>query len=293
MNELTLCALVIGVSMTGVIIVIQIEPIFALVKTEDPDAGGEIKAPSTGGALKPGIQASPPISEEKSKPSLTKKAIPFPNLKLATPVTPNSGQLQQGESGQLAPPYKVKVTFTSVTVHNPHEGTFSGDGEYDLSVYVHGKLVSLTDMSRKAGGSGLWDVSTGETVRFPPGSETSVDIDRILPLSIFTVGSEVDDCGRTSFPSNLEPQIVTLLKNNWVGQNIIKAVNTLNPLGGIQDQIDKAINYIGCKLNKNDDIGDIVKAYDAVNYGSGPHFDRSDRGDFSLAYTISVVPPPK
>jgi hypothetical protein len=273
-----------GVNVMAVIIVIQIEPISALVKSEDPDAGGEIKAPSTGGALKPGIPTT--TSEEKSKPQLAKKITPFPELKLVTPTIPSSGPAPSDTA-----PYKVKVTFDSVTVHNSHEGSLSGDGEYDLSAYVHGKLVSLTDMSRKTGASGLWDVSSGETVRFPPGSEVTVDIEKHLPLSILTVGSEIDECGRTSFPTNLQPQIVTLLTDNWVGQGIIKAVNTLNPLGGIQNQIDKAINYIGCKFNKNDDIGDIVKAYDAVGYGAGPHFDKSDKGDFSLAYTISVTPP--
>lgn len=288
MNEIALCLLfAIVVSMMGVLVVFQIEPISALVKTEDPDQGGEIKAPSTGVTPKLAIPAT--ASEEKSKPQLAKKIIPFPDIKLATPVIPKS-ELQQSLPAQVTAPYKVKVTFTSVTVHNSHEGALSGDGEYDLNAYVHGKLVSLTDMSRKTGASGLWDVSSGETVRFPPGSEITVDIEKHLPLSILTVGSEIDECGRTSFPTNLQPQIVTLLTNNWVGQGIIKAVNTLNPLGGIQDQVDKAINYIGCKLNKNDDIGDIVKAYDAVGYGAGPHFDKSDKGDFSLAYTISILP---
>jgi hypothetical protein len=32
--------------------------------------------------------------------------------------------------------YQVKVTFDSMTVHDTHEGIFSGDGEYDIAVYV-------------------------------------------------------------------------------------------------------------------------------------------------------------
>lgn len=287
MNVLAICLLIVTAIVSyGFVGVIQGTLVFALMKAEDPDAGGEIRAPSGGGALKSilppsggatlksTVPSTPSTNDEKTKPSIAQKVIP--GIIISPSTVP-----------QL---YKVKVTFTSVTVHNSHEGVFSGDGEYDLNAYVHGKLVSLTDMSRKTGASGLWDVSSGETVRFPPGSEITVDIDKNLPLSILTVGSEIDECGRTSFPSDLQPQIVSLLTNNWVGQTAIKAVNTLNPLGGIQDQIDKAINYVGCKLNKNDDIGDIVRSYDAVGYGTGPHFDKSDAGDFSLAYTITVLP---
>ncbi|HEY7778232.1 MAG TPA: hypothetical protein VIA09_06805 [Nitrososphaeraceae archaeon] len=238
--------------------------------------------------IDPNVNPSPSTTEESSKPTITKK-LPFglnmPIIK-TVPIPP-----EQAQPSQTAP-YKVKVTFTGVTVYNSHEGALSGDGEYDLSAYIHGKLVSLTDMSRKTGASGLWDVSSGETVKFPPGSEITVDIEKDLPLTIFTVGSEVDECGRTSFPGNLQPQIVSTLTNFWVVKDIKTMINVLNPLSGIQDQIDKAINYIGCKLNNNDDIGDIVKGYEPTRYGAGPHFDKSDKGDFALAYTISVTPPP-
>lgn len=235
----------------------------------------------------PNVNPTSPATEESSKPTIVKK-LPF-GLKLPE-IKPIPQE--QAQTLQASQPYKVKVTFTGVTVYNSHEGALSGDGEYDLSAYVHGKLVSLTDMSRKTGASGLWDVSSGETVKFPPGSEVTVNIEKDLPLTIFTVGSEVDECGRTSFPSNLQPQIVSTLTNFWVVKDIKTMINVLNPLSGIQDQIDKAINYIGCKLNTNDDIGDIVKGFEPTRYGAGPHFDKSDKGDFALAYTISVTAPP-
>jgi len=138
-------------------------------------------------------------------------------------------------------------------------------------------------MSRKTGASGLWDVSSGETVNFPPGSEITVDIDKTLPLSIFTVGSEVDGCDRTAFPSDVQGKIVSALE---------KGVNYLIQLGSIQDELDKSINWVGCKLNPNDDIGDIIKSYNPTGYGAGPHTDKSDRGDFTLRYTISVTAAP-
>ena len=249
------------VSFTGIAGVVQDVPLSAL-KVEDPYPGGEIRP----------IQST---KEEPTTPSVTKK-IPI-GPKLAIPNV-QSSQLMPSAS----PPYKVKVTFSSVTVHNDHEGFASGDGENDLSAYVHGKLVSLTDMSRKTGASGLWDVSSGETVSFPPGSEITVDIDKTLPLSIFTVGSEVDGCDRTAFPSDVQGKIVSALE---------KGVNYLIPLGSIQDELDKSINWVGCKLNPNDDIGDIIKSYNPTGYGAGQHTDKSDKGDFTLRYTISVAAP--
>jgi hypothetical protein len=70
--------------------------------------------------------------------------------------------------------YTVKVTFDSMTVHNNHEGLLSGDGEFDIVAYVHANRVRLTDPSGP--GSGLWDVSEGETVSFDPGTEITVNL---------------------------------------------------------------------------------------------------------------------
>ena len=70
--------------------------------------------------------------------------------------------------------YTVKVTFDSMTVHNNHEGLLSGDGEFDIVAYVHANRVGLTDPSGP--GSGLWDVSEGETVSFDPGTEITVNL---------------------------------------------------------------------------------------------------------------------
>src|SRR5688572_7920970 len=103
MNEFAVCLLIgMGISMMGFLIVAQIEPISALVKTEDPDMGGEIKAPSTSIAPKPGIPTAP--SEEKSKPQFAREIVPFPDLKLATPVIPKS-ELQRSQPAQVTAPY--------------------------------------------------------------------------------------------------------------------------------------------------------------------------------------------
>ena len=186
--------------------------------------------------------------------------------------TPGSGVTKLQPT---TPTYRITVTFNSVTVHNSHEGFLSGTGEYDLGVYVQGKLISLTN----AGGSGggLWDVSSGETVTFPAGTKVTVDVPSNLPLSVFTVGSEIDGCDRTAFPSNIQSKVVAALQN-YV------------PLGKyIQEPLNKLINYVGCKFNPNDPIGQINKVFNPISYGVGPHADRSSSGDYTLKYTISVT----
>ena len=271
MNTFVVCMLVvIGLGISVIIGAMQNASVFALIKTEDPDAGGEVKAPATGGLLKPKVPiapSTPSTNEEPSKPLISKSITPKLGI-FAAPA-----------------PYKVKVTFTSITVHNDREGIGSGDGEYDLNAYVHGKLVKLTDMSRSAGGAGLWDVSSGETVNFPSGSEITVDIDRSQPLSIFTVGSEVDGCGRTAFPTSVQNEVVKALIYNV-------DVPFVGRLEGIRNILHEGINYIGCTFNQNDAIGYIVKAYAPTGYEAGPHTDMSNLRDFTLRYTISVIHPP-
>jgi hypothetical protein len=263
MNAKIFAFLIVTGIITSMISGIQNSSIFALTKAEDPDAGGENKAPSSAGVISPKLPSSTSTNEEPSKPLFSKKIIPNLNLFTATA------------------PYKIKVTFNSITVHNSHEGALSGDGEYDLNAYVHGKLVKLTDLSRSTGAAGLWDVSSGEMVKFPPGSEIVIDIDKSLPLTIFTVGSEVDGCDRTSFPADIQSKVVSG----------IQKVASFVGIDGIQDELNKGINWVGCKLNPNDSIGDIAKTYDPTAYGAGPHADISDKKDFTLRYTINVQPP--
>jgi hypothetical protein len=192
--------------------------------------------------------------------------------------------------------YKVTVTFNSLTVHDTHEGVLSGDGEYDLVVYVQGTKINLTDASGP--GDGLWDVSEGETVSFRPGTELTVDLPPTTPLLIFTVGSEVDECGRTDFynstwkwlfgPGAHEP---TLLDN---AKSLQKELNYHSQFGwherGPECKHDDGLNY---PLNTNDILGVITKIYEAPSYGAGAHTNVvSSTGDFTLRYTITVTPPP-
>ena len=113
--------------------------------------------------LSPGNQSSN-LTEVEPKSTLTiqeklSKGI-IPNVKIITPLI-----------------YKVTVKFDSITVNDDHEGALSGDAEYDLSAYVQGLKIGLTDKSLSticvgcAPSHSLYDVSEGDTVGFEPGTE--------------------------------------------------------------------------------------------------------------------------
>ena len=77
---------------------------------------------------------------------------------------PDEGTTQASDIAK----YRIRVGFDSITVHNNHETTGGGDGEYMLFAYVQGKGVDLTKLSQFGGNAGLNDVSDGETVQFMP-----------------------------------------------------------------------------------------------------------------------------
>ena len=71
-----------------------------------------------------------------------------PNATLTTQEKLSRGIIPNVEILTLLP-YKVTVVFDSITVNNEHEGALSGDAEYDLTAYVQGVKVGLTDKSLK------------------------------------------------------------------------------------------------------------------------------------------------
>ena len=216
-------------------------------------------------------------SENASKPELT-------ILDKGSSIL-EKGLSPEGNPTYKVPTYKVKVTFDSMTVHDDLEGAFSGDGEYDIAAYVQGIKVGLTDASGP--GAGLWDVSTGETVYFDPGTEVTVDTQ--LPLSIFTVGSEVDSCGRTAFPENMQSALLNALERNsrTVALQEIKVIQD-----SINGQINSAFSCVETAFSsKNDILGVINEVIDITGYGETYHATKSAPGAFTLKYTISVTAP--
>jgi hypothetical protein len=220
------------------------------------------------------------VTEETSKPNSTlKRQLSkglLEDMKIFTPSAP-------------APDTKIKVTFNAITVHDSHEGVWSGEGEYDLSAYVGIHLVDLTAASGP--GEGLWDVDKGERVYFDPGTEVELTLTPGQPFSIMTVGSEVDGCGKTNFPKTVAVLEVIVETIAW------------EQIEGIQQELNDLINGVTCMANENDILGKINVIHEAPDYGAftpvGSSGDkrgcdslRSDKGDFTLDYCVTVLAPP-
>ena len=169
------------------------------------------------------------------------------------------------------------VTFNSITVHNKHEGFASGDGEYKLAAYVQGKKVGLTYASGP--GAGLMDVSNGETLTFKRSNVAITEIPNNVPLSIFTVGHELDACPNDfDFPDNIQQTLPIFFDPglDWSSE-ISKYQNHLNS------------EWVCHSASGNDDeiLGTIKEFYDPPGYGERPHIVKSSNGDFTLRYIIN------
>jgi hypothetical protein len=194
-------------------------------------------------------------------------------------VPPTAGEvLDPGNTAPVGINVVTVVTFNSITVHNKHEGFASGDGEYDLAAYVQGKQVDLTHASGP--GDGLNDVSNGETLAFKRSNVAIQEIPNNIPLSIFTVGHELDACDSSfKFPQNIQQTLPIFFDPglDWSSE-ISKFQKYLN------------YDYWVChSASGNDDeiLGTIKEFYDPPDYGAGSHAVKSSNGDFTLRYTIS------
>ena len=223
---------------------------------------------------------------------------------------PNTTLQERFSKGIIIPdssisfPYKVTVKFDSITVNDNHELTRFGNAEIDISAFVQGIIVDLTDASTRGEihtgdmpHTGLGDSSEGETIYFDPGTEVTVYLPRTIPLSIFTAGQEVDGCGRIDFNNpgieNQRLKLVETFKNNRLNW---------------QEAIDKYLYLVTpshdysyyCAYDENERLGNLIKfygppgqSYEPIGYGAGTHTNVvSDTGDFTLRYTITVTPPP-
>jgi hypothetical protein len=192
----------------------------------------------------------------------------------------------------IHPPYKVKVTFDSITVHDNHESVLRGDGEWKLAAYVQGKKIDLTSASGP--GAGLMDVSDGETVKFNPGTEVTVDVPYPLPLSIFVWGEEVD-CENPLFLDDASEKVIAILKGPDTREKMLTEISIFLST--------KFVFYKSvCALGHNTVLGAINKIYEPIGYGAGAHANEVStvlttsygeaEKDYTLRYTISVTAPP-
>lgn len=184
-----------------------------------------------------------------------------------------------------------------------HEGLLSGCGEYDLTVFVQGKKVSLTDA---AVGNKLWDICESEylhIIDFKPGTEVVVDIPAesvegpqdSRPLSIFTVGTEVDGCLRADLPAQLK--VDEILSDKGTTRPFYAGAK--EKISQIQFNINSGLPSQGCLgtlHNYNDMLGTINELYYPPGYGklvgpNGPNNPGSNQatsstGDFTLHWKV-------
>jgi hypothetical protein len=200
--------------------------------------------------------------------------------------------LPQGGPINAAPPVSnvvVTVIFDSITVHDRHDTGPFNDGEYDLAAYVQGRKVDLTDASQIGlsglcagwgcpSGPPLYDVGDGDTLKFAPDTQIIAELPNTVPLSIFTVGTEVDGCGRGNFPDNIQQTLPIFFDPQ---------LDWLTPIAQFQDKTNSYAHCGGTFTDANDILGIIREFYDPPGYGVGPHEVKSSTGDFTLRYTIS------
>jgi hypothetical protein len=181
--------------------------------------------------------------------------------------------------------HDVTVRFDSITVHNNHEGLGRGDGEYDLAAYVQGYLVKLTTSTND-----LWDVSNGQKINFESGTEYHIPLLGVyVPLSIFTIGQEVDGCGRYTFPATIRDQSWGIwYKRSSEWHNAIAEVQRIfTPFSKCSLADD---NEVLGKINQIHDLPALVP--EPLKGYKESHVIKSSSGDFTLRYTISIAPLP-
>jgi hypothetical protein len=211
------------------------------------------------------------------------------------------------------PSYKIKIIFDFILPLEDHEGAFSGCGEYDLTAFVQGKKISLTDatdayVNGQYGGN-LWDVCNDDIdrrrpIHFKPGTEVTVEIPMAdtpfdaQPLSIFTVGTEIDGCMRATLPSNLN-EVQQVLADKGTTRPYYDGVK--EKIAKIQSDINSQLPLAGCLgnpslINDNDLLGTINEIYYPPGYGklvgpNGPNNPGSNQamsstGDFVLYWKV-------
>ena len=229
--------------------------------------------------------------------------------------TLNQSGLSDGISpADIGPPaYRVKTTFYNIKVHNDHDGLSRGDGEWDLAAFVQGIKVPLTEKSCRTNyittaGSvppcGLGDVEGGTSELFADlgkpldaGTSVTVDLPRTVPLSIFVTGIEEDDCGRAKFPDDKEQlKLMQLMRDerlNWLDpvRNFIDNVRAIDSHYTVTPLSDPVCGYSDI-IRGFDKLGSIIRFYEPIDYGKSDvcKQDKSDSGDYTLCYRITVTP---
>jgi hypothetical protein len=155
--------------------------------------------------VEPEVQGGEPAAQDANQTDSEEPKGPSPKKEVG-------GSLDiANETQQLLPPaYQIKITFDAIQVARklPSQAIC---GKWDLGVYVQGKLVRLDNMGQplKVCKSQLYPLKDAEaTVDIPAESvESPKDYQ---PLSIFTAGSQLDNCDPKPLPGEL-PEVRKIL----------------------------------------------------------------------------------
>jgi hypothetical protein len=153
----------------------------------------------------------------------------------------NPGTTTEGERATVRDPatpptHKVRVEFKGILVGDNHEGDWDGvgDGEFDLVAYVQGKKVDLVLLN-----PGLWDIDEGY-LTFSPSTAIDVFLSENAPLSIFTVGWEIDGCRKNVWPADVK-EVYPIL---YTPQDVS---SWLSSIDGVRQEVnDNSAITVGC-----------------------------------------------
>jgi hypothetical protein len=157
-------------------------------------------------------------------------------------------------------------------------------------------------------GGNLWDVCNDDIdrrrpIHFKPGTEVTVEIPMAdtpfdaQPLSIFTIGTEIDGCMRATLPSNLN-EVQQVLADKGTTRPYYDGVK--EKIAKIQSDINSQLPLAGCLgnpslINDNDLLGTINEVYSSPSYGKlvyggsnnpGSNEAKSSTGDFVLYWKV-------
>jgi len=267
-----------------------------------------------------GTESDEAIQESTNNTIANQTLSKLDKKKFSDVLTANQTLGQTSKSGGIStadilpPAYQVKVTFYWMQVHNDHDGLLRGSGEWDVAAFVQGIKVPLTDKSWTGicGGAmhdtpppcGLGDIDGGDSVAFSDqgkpldaGTSVTLQLPRTVPLSIFAAGIEVDDCGRAVFPDDKEQiKLMQLMRDerlDWIHpiENFIGEVAAQDNLYTVSPLSDPICGYSDL-LAGSDKLGNIIRFYEPVDYGKSDRCiaDKSDKGDYTLCYRITVSP---
>jgi hypothetical protein len=224
-------------------------------------------------------------SEEIPKPNVKPSDV-FPTNQTLVQTLNQSGLSDGISQADIGPPaYRVKTTFYNILVHNDHDGTFRGNGEWDLVAFVQGIRVPLTEKSCRTNpittgvsvaDCGLGSIEGGTTAYFGDlgkpldlGTSVTVDLPRTVPLSIFTAGIEEDDCGRAEFPDEKRQlELMLLMRDerlNWIEPirefiDDVAAIDNLYTSSPVNPLNDPVCGYSD-RFHGSNELGNLLRTH--------------------------------